>query len=103
MTASQTTARTQAVRRPSPSPWLLPDDGIIDELAVAIAAAGIRPVALTPAERRLAAERILARGGHAGQIATRLRMSPTAAVALAADIRQATGTPARHGQAGDAA
>ncbi len=41
----------------------LPDDGIIDLIAVEIAARGTRPVALTRAEGRLAAAAILARGG----------------------------------------
>jgi hypothetical protein len=41
----------------------LADDGIIDLIAVEIAACGTRPVALTPAERQLAASRILSRGG----------------------------------------
>ena len=41
----------------------LADDGIIDPVAVEIAARGIRPVALTRAERQLAAVRILARSG----------------------------------------
>lgn len=50
----------------TPSAWrrfMLADDGIIDPIAVEIAARGIRPVALTHAERQLAAARILARGG----------------------------------------
>jgi hypothetical protein len=79
-------------RQPAPGPrprsrWLLPDDGIIDPIAVEIAAAGTRPVALTPAERRLAAAAILARpGGSPWRISQRLRMGYAAAVALAADL-----------------
>jgi hypothetical protein len=42
---------------------VLADDGIVDPIAVEIAARGTRTVALTPAERQLAAARILARGG----------------------------------------
>jgi len=62
----------------------LPDDGIIDPIAVEIAALGIRPVALTPAERRLAAARILARGGSFSTVCERLHVSGTAALALTA-------------------
>ena len=40
----------------------LADDGIIDPVAVEIAARGIRPVALTRAGRHLAAATALARG-----------------------------------------
>ncbi|MGK5559192.1 hypothetical protein ACSNOI_47105, partial [Actinomadura kijaniata] len=46
-----------------PSPWLLPDDGIVDYIAVEIAASGHRPVRLTRTERLLAAALILAAGG----------------------------------------
>jgi hypothetical protein len=73
----------------SPAPrarWLLPDDGIIDPIAIELAASGIRPVALTPVERRLAAARILAAGGRPSQIARRLRMGRHAAREIAAAI-----------------
>jgi hypothetical protein len=74
--------------------WLLPDDGIIDPIAVEIAAKGERPVALTAPERRAAAEMILARGGTARLIAERLSMSATAADHLAYVIRNGyTRTP----------
>jgi hypothetical protein len=53
----------------------LPDDGIIDPVAVEIAARGIRPVALTRAERQLAAARILTRGGTPTRICQRLHVS----------------------------
>ena len=43
--------------------FVLADDGIIDPVAVEIAARGTRPVALTHTERQLAAAAILARGG----------------------------------------
>ena len=68
--------------------WVLPDDGIIDPVAVEIAASGQRPVRLTTAERRAAAARILAGGGTAGVIAQRLRMSYAAARVLAASIAE---------------
>ena len=62
----------------------LTDDGIIDPVAVEIAARGIRAVALTRAERQLAAVRILARGGTPYLIAKRLHVSGTTALTLAA-------------------
>jgi hypothetical protein len=62
----------------------LPDDGIIDPVAVEIAARGVRPVALTPAERQAAAARILARGGTPYLISKRLRLRGTTALTLAA-------------------
>jgi hypothetical protein len=70
---------------PSAQPSLvLDDDGIIDLIAVEIVARGTRPVALTPAERQLAAARILARGGTAYLISERLQVSGTTALMLAA-------------------
>ena len=65
---------------------VLPDDGIIDPVAVEIAARGSPPVALTPAERLLAAARILARGGTPYLIAERLHISGTTALNLAAEL-----------------
>jgi hypothetical protein len=62
----------------------LPDDGIIDLIAVEIAARGSRPVALTCAERQLAAARILARGGTPYLLSKRLRINGTTALVLAA-------------------
>ena len=63
---------------------VLADDGIIDLLAVEIAARGARPVALTRAERQLAAAAILARGGTPYLISKRLRVSGSTALTLAA-------------------
>jgi hypothetical protein len=62
----------------------LPDDGIIDPIAVEIAAAGTRPVALTRAERLVAAASILAHGGTPHVISKRLHVSGTTAHVLAA-------------------
>ncbi len=62
----------------------LADDGIIDPIAVEIAARGARAVALTPAERQLAAARILARGGTPYLISKRLHINGTTALTLAA-------------------
>jgi hypothetical protein len=69
--------------------WALPGDGIIDPIAVEIAARGVRTVALTRAERQLAAARILARGGAPCVISKRLHVSGTSAVLLAARWRSA--------------
>jgi len=63
---------------------VLADDGIIDLIAVEIAARGTRTVALTRAERRLAAAQILARGGTPDVISKRLHVNGTTALALAA-------------------
>jgi hypothetical protein len=64
--------------------FVLADDGIIDPIAVDIAARGARTVALTRAERQLAATRILARGGTPYLISKRLHVSGTTALTLAA-------------------
>lgn len=66
--------------------WLLAEDGIIDPVAVEIAARGTRRVRLTPAERRMAAALILDRGGSPNDLARRLCMSGHAARVLAASI-----------------
>jgi DNA-binding NarL/FixJ family response regulator len=65
----------------------LADDGIIDPVAVDLAARGTRPIALTRTERQLAAAAILARGGSTYHIAVRLHVSGTTAVTLAARCR----------------
>jgi hypothetical protein len=69
--------------------WLLPDDGIIDPVAVEITAAGTRRVRLTAPERRAAAALILARGGTVNDIAARLHVSSWTAGRLADAIRTA--------------
>jgi hypothetical protein len=66
--------------------WLLPDDGILDPVAIDLAARGVRPVALTASERRVAAALILAAGGSPNTIAKRLHMAHTNARALADQI-----------------
>ncbi|MGO9295089.1 MAG: hypothetical protein ACLP52_14645 [Streptosporangiaceae bacterium] len=75
--------------RPARPSLRLTDDGIIDPVAVEIAARGARPVALTPAERSLAAARILGRGGTPYLISARLRVSGTTARTLAAQCQAA--------------
>jgi hypothetical protein len=67
--------------------WLLPDDGIIDPVAVEIAARGTRRVRLTAPERRAAAALVLARGGSATDIASRLHISGSSARDLATAIQ----------------
>ena len=74
-------------RRTARRSWVLTDDGVIDPVAVEIAASGSRPVALTRAERQLAAEHILARGGTLSLISGRLRVNGSTARALAARSR----------------
>ena len=71
------------------SPWLLPEDGIVDELAVEIAATGTRRVALTPTERLAVAARILAAGGTPYLISKRLGVSSAHGHALAAAVAAA--------------
>ena len=76
-------------------PWTLPEDGILDPIAIELAARGIRPVALTPAERLTAAARILHRGGTPALIARRLHVSGTTALILAARIQLSSTGAAR--------
>ncbi|WP_157254833.1 hypothetical protein [Nonomuraea typhae] len=73
------------LRRPR---WSLPEDGIVDELAVEIAARG-EQVALTKTERRRAAERIVAAGHSAAELGTRLHLSGSTALALYEEIQAA--------------
>lgn len=61
---------------------VLPDDQIVDEVAVQVAASGQRPVRLTATERELAAEQIMAGGGGPGVLAERLHMSTLEAMQL---------------------
>ena len=85
-----TTSAVAAVARHhfgSRSPWVLPEDGIIDDIAVDLAATGARRVALTPGERLAAAARILATGGTPHTIARRLGCNSRTAHALAASAR----------------
>jgi hypothetical protein len=69
--------------------WLLPDDGIIDPVAVEITATGTRRVALTRPERLAAAALIIARGGTANDLAARLHINGSKAKRMAAAIRAA--------------
>lgn len=69
--------------------WLLPDDGIIDPVAVEITAAGTRRVRLTAPERRAAATLILARGGTVTDIERRLHVSNWTAARMVDAIRAA--------------
>ena len=71
-----------------PNPWLMPDDGIVDE----VAAAGLRKVRLTAIERQLAAALILAMGHGTRMIVSRLGVTDRTACLLA-QVAQ-TGYPA---------
>lgn len=77
-----------AAAGPGYGPLVLPEDGIVDPIAVEIAASGARPVALTQTERVLAAARILAAGGSRNDIATRLHVSGNSARHLAERARR---------------
>jgi DNA-binding CsgD family transcriptional regulator len=72
---------------------VLADDGIIDPIAVELAARGTRTVALTRLERQLAAARILARGGTPYLISKRLHVNGTTALTLAARCQDVTSRP----------
>lgn len=63
----------------------LPDDGVVDDLAVARAVAG-RPVRLSPPELRRAAERIVADGGRGKRLMRCLRIDGAMAGQLLAEI-----------------
>ena len=77
---------------------VLADDGIIDVIAVEIAARGTRTVALTRVERQLAAARILAQGGTTDLISKRLHVSGTTALMLAARCQDMTPGPSEPGR-----
>ncbi len=66
--------------------WELPEDGIVDWIAVALATAGTRPVALTRTEREIAAARIVAAGGTRRDLSVRLQLPERAAGELYADL-----------------
>ncbi|WP_019632673.1 hypothetical protein [Actinomadura atramentaria] len=68
----------------------VPEDGLLDLVAVQIAMSGERPVELTALERLVAAAQILAAGGHPRDIADRLRVSDTIADSLVRRVRLAT-------------
>lgn len=85
LTARATNAAAKA------APRVLPEDGIVDAIAIEIAVSGSRPVDLTHTERVLAAARILAAGGGASTIAARLYVSGSTARALAHQARKAGG------------
>ena len=71
-----------------PDLWLIPEDGVVDELAVELAASGERRVRLTHHERRLATARILAHGGTPSLVYERLGLtSMSAAKSLVERVR----------------
>jgi hypothetical protein len=67
--------------------WQLAESTVVDAVAIDTAARGLRPVALTPTEQRLAAASILAAGGNTVTISARLRVSPATARVLVEQIR----------------
>ena len=70
-------------------PWRIKDDGIIDEVAVEIAAAGTRLVRLTRPEQRLAAAQILSRGGSNDDIERNLGIGMNTALRIEREARKA--------------
>lgn len=62
------------------------EDGIVDEIAIEIAASGEREVALTPGERDLAVAMMVRRGATLPQICQRLAMGTRQAAKRKADL-----------------
>lgn len=56
--------------------WILPEDGILDEVAIEIAIRGQRPVRLTLRERRAVVKSLIDRGASPGEIIEKLRTNP---------------------------
>ncbi|MBB2742884.1 UNVERIFIED_ORG: DNA-binding CsgD family transcriptional regulator [Microbispora rosea subsp. rosea] len=76
----------------------LPEDGLVDELAVELAARG-EQVTLTKTERELAAAQIVAWGHGPAEIAARLHINGTLAKALFKQVRAGGDTPEARGTA----
>jgi hypothetical protein len=85
ITVLDTEPHTSTQRHPGPNRWTRREDHIIDWVAIEIAAEGLRPVALTPTERRKAAWLMLSRGASHQLIARRLHISGKNAARMAAD------------------
>lgn len=68
--------------------YLLKDDGIIDELAVEIAASGGRKVRLTLTEQRMAVERMLKAGASVHDMCARLGTNNLAVKKILAELGQ---------------
>lgn len=68
--------------RPTQSDWCITSDGIVDDVAVCIAASGERLVRLTPTEQLSAARLILESGGDVHDLQARLGINHTTALAL---------------------
>ena len=56
--------------------WVLPDDGLIDQQAVLLAAQRVRPVKLTPTERLEAATLALAYGATTSEVLQAVSLPP---------------------------
>jgi hypothetical protein len=82
-----------AARAAPHAAMLLPDDGLIDELAVSIAVSGARRVRLTPPERDLAARIMVARGADFAELAAHLGTSTAAAGRLVKALGYRLGPP----------
>ena len=82
-----------AARAAPHAAMLLPDDGLIDEVAVSIAVSGARRVRLTPPERDLAARLMIARGADVAELAAHLGTSTAAAGRLIKALGYRLGPP----------
>ena len=82
-----------ATRAAPHAAMLLPDDGLIDEVAVSIAVSGARRVRLTPPERDLAARLMIARGADVAELAAHLGTSTAAAGRLVKALGYRLGPP----------
>lgn len=80
---------------PAPDPWLLPEDGITDDIAIEIASRGVRPVRLTMRERQLATIWMLLHNGTRPAIVRNLSLpNEYAATALIQHARASFETAA---------
>lgn len=82
---------TTTARRPR-SQWVLPEDGIVDQIAVEFMVKGTRRVPLTPGERLAAAALILAKGGTVNRVARRLHIGHRTARNLSATLTEPAST-----------
>lgn len=68
--------------RPTQSDWAIDSDGIVDDVAVSVAANGERLVRLSPTERLAAARLIVLAGGGVRELRARLGINHSTALAL---------------------
>jgi hypothetical protein len=66
--------------------WILKDDGIFDDVAVDIAVEGLRPIAMTEAERRCAIERLAIFGQPPAEISRRVKMCSSRVISTLSEL-----------------